>query len=178
MLEDDIAANRAIGGTGVEAIDAAMPAPKAVVNVLTHCNTGSLATAQYGTALGVIRALHEAGRLGHAYCTETRCAPEVAPKVPPQPPPPPHSAYLLRTATLGVLPCDWAVADGVWSGSDSKRSRSGVAASRCERIGRDQDLYPMFDIVSSQPPIWRSRCQRCLRRKAAARQKPGASAFA
>lgn len=58
------------------------------------------------------------------------------------------------------------------------QSRSGVAASRCEWIGRDQDLYPMFDIVTSQPPIWRSRCQRCLRRKAAARQKPGASAFA
>ena len=42
------------------------------VNVLTHCNTGSLATAGYGTALGVIRALHEAGRIGMAYCTETR----------------------------------------------------------------------------------------------------------
>ncbi len=42
------------------------------VRVLTHCNTGSLATAGYGTALGVIRALHEAGKLEHAYCTETR----------------------------------------------------------------------------------------------------------
>ncbi|XP_060081711.1 methylthioribose-1-phosphate isomerase-like [Ylistrum balloti] len=40
--------------------------------VLTHCNTGSLATAGYGTALGVIRALHEDGNLDHAYCTETR----------------------------------------------------------------------------------------------------------
>jgi methylthioribose-1-phosphate isomerase len=42
------------------------------VRVLTHCNTGSLATAAYGTALGVVRALHEAGRLEHAFCTETR----------------------------------------------------------------------------------------------------------
>lgn len=42
------------------------------VRVLTHCNTGSLATAGYGTALGVVRALAEAGRLEHAYCTETR----------------------------------------------------------------------------------------------------------
>jgi hypothetical protein len=42
------------------------------VRVLTHCNTGSLATAAYGTALGVLRALHEAGALEHAYCTETR----------------------------------------------------------------------------------------------------------
>ena len=42
------------------------------LRVLTHCNTGSLATAAYGTALGVIRALHEQGQLDHAYCCETR----------------------------------------------------------------------------------------------------------
>ena len=42
------------------------------ISVLTHCNTGSLATAGYGTALGVIRRLHEVGRLKMAYCTETR----------------------------------------------------------------------------------------------------------
>jgi len=40
--------------------------------VLTTCNTGSLATARYGTALGVIRYLHESGKLDHAFCTETR----------------------------------------------------------------------------------------------------------
>lgn len=105
MLEDDIAANRAIGSAGIKAIDAAMPAPKAVVNVLTHCNTGSLATAQYGTALGIIRALHEAGRLGHAYCTETRCDPNnpiVVPSFEHSLP----SAELLRTGTSGMPPCD------------------------------------------------------------------------
>lgn len=42
------------------------------VRMLTHCNTGSLATAAYGTALGVVRSLHESGNLAHAYCTETR----------------------------------------------------------------------------------------------------------
>ena len=42
------------------------------ISVLTHCNTGSLATTGYGTALGVIRRLHEVGRLKMAYCTETR----------------------------------------------------------------------------------------------------------
>ena len=42
------------------------------LRVLTHCNTGSLATAGWGTALGVIRTLHERGLLEHAYCTETR----------------------------------------------------------------------------------------------------------
>lgn len=42
------------------------------LNVLTHCNTGSLATVGYGTALGVIRSLHTKGALNRAYCTETR----------------------------------------------------------------------------------------------------------
>lgn len=42
------------------------------VSVLTHCNTGSLATSGHGTALGIIRSLHSAGHLNHAFCTETR----------------------------------------------------------------------------------------------------------
>ncbi len=40
--------------------------------MLTHCNTGSLATAGYGTALGVVRALSESGHLGAVFATETR----------------------------------------------------------------------------------------------------------
>ena len=40
--------------------------------VLTHCNTGALATGGHGTALGVIRTAHEQGRLGQVYATETR----------------------------------------------------------------------------------------------------------
>jgi len=40
--------------------------------VLTHCNTGVLATAGYGTALGVLRAAHERGKQIHVYATETR----------------------------------------------------------------------------------------------------------
>ncbi|KAI0175481.1 methylthioribose-1-phosphate isomerase [Hypoxylon sp. FL1284] len=42
------------------------------VSVLTHCNTGSLATSGHGTALGIIRSLYSAGHLNHAFCTETR----------------------------------------------------------------------------------------------------------
>jgi len=71
MMAADIADNRAIGRYGAEAILNKV-AVDTHVKVLTHCNTGSLATAQYGTALGVIRALHEQGRLEHAFCTETR----------------------------------------------------------------------------------------------------------
>ncbi|KAM3066850.1 S-methyl-5-thioribose-1-phosphate isomerase [Clarireedia jacksonii] len=42
------------------------------ISVLTHCNTGSLATSGHGTALGIIRSLHLMNYLEHAYCTETR----------------------------------------------------------------------------------------------------------
>jgi methylthioribose-1-phosphate isomerase len=40
--------------------------------VLTHCNAGALATAGYGTALGIVRAAHERGKRIHVYATETR----------------------------------------------------------------------------------------------------------
>lgn len=42
------------------------------VNVVTICNTGSLATSKFGTALGVVRELHYRGRLGQLYALETR----------------------------------------------------------------------------------------------------------
>ncbi len=42
------------------------------LRVLTHCNAGALATAGYGTALGVIRALHSAGKLEKVWVDETR----------------------------------------------------------------------------------------------------------
>ncbi|KAL0426775.1 UNVERIFIED_CONTAM: Methylthioribose-1-phosphate isomerase [Sesamum latifolium] len=71
MLGDDVASNKAIGNYGASLIQKQQTDPKSI-SVLTHCNTGSLATAGYGTALGVIRALHEKGVLERAYCTETR----------------------------------------------------------------------------------------------------------
>lgn len=62
---EDLAANRSMGGLG-----AALIAPGS--GVLTHCNTGSLATAGFGTALGVIRAGVAEGRIERVYHTETR----------------------------------------------------------------------------------------------------------
>jgi len=41
-------------------------------NVLTHCNTGSLATGGYGTALGVIRSAYRAGNISQVFADETR----------------------------------------------------------------------------------------------------------
>src|SRR5688572_28792042 len=62
---EDLAANRHMGALG-----AALIAPGS--GVLTHCNTGSLATAGFGTALGVIRAGVAEDRIGRVYASETR----------------------------------------------------------------------------------------------------------
>lgn len=65
----DVATNRALGDHGAAAI---APAGSAPVGILTHCNAGALATAGYGTALGVIRSLARDGMLGEVFATETR----------------------------------------------------------------------------------------------------------
>lgn len=62
---EDLAANHAMGRMGAECLP-----PNA--RVLTHCNTGSLATAGFGTALGVIRAGVAMGRIAEVYASETR----------------------------------------------------------------------------------------------------------
>lgn len=71
MLRKDIEDNKAIGTNGAKAILQNTDGNKNC-KILTHCNTGSLATAGYGTALGVVRTLFEMNRLEHIYCTETR----------------------------------------------------------------------------------------------------------
>src|SRR5436309_6079760 len=65
MHAEDIAANQAMGRHGATL----MPERG---GVLTHCNAGALATAGYGTALGVIRAAVEQGKKIHVYADETR----------------------------------------------------------------------------------------------------------
>ena len=65
IQDEDLAANRHMGELGA----ALIAAPS---GVLTHCNTGSLATAGYGTALGVIRAGVASGRIEQVYAGETR----------------------------------------------------------------------------------------------------------
>ncbi|KAL2002093.1 hypothetical protein VTN02DRAFT_654 [Thermoascus thermophilus] len=73
MLASDLDDNKKIGHYGAKwIVENALRPGKPKVNILTHCNTGSLATSGYGTALGVIRSLHSSDFLGHAYCTETR----------------------------------------------------------------------------------------------------------
>lgn len=76
MLAEDGRSNRIMGNFGADALMRAAKARGRVragkIRVLTHCNTGSLATAAFGTALGVVRTLHERGELEQVYCTETR----------------------------------------------------------------------------------------------------------
>ena len=59
MVQKDIDDNMKIGNYGAEHI--LKSASEEKVKVLTHCNTGSLATVKYGTALGVIRSVHGQG---------------------------------------------------------------------------------------------------------------------
>jgi len=65
IQDEDLAANRHMGALGAKLLGRD-------VGVLTHCNTGSLATAGYGTALGVIRAGISEGRIARVYAGETR----------------------------------------------------------------------------------------------------------
>lgn len=73
ILEKDLHTNISIGDHGAEWLRSQVGAsPENTISVLTHCNTGSLATSGHGTALGIIRTLRTQGLLQHAYCTETR----------------------------------------------------------------------------------------------------------
>ncbi|HDP88608.1 MAG TPA: S-methyl-5-thioribose-1-phosphate isomerase [Thioalkalivibrio sp.] len=62
--EEDIAANYRMGELGAALIEGG--------DLITHCNTGSLATGGYGTALGVIRSAVARGGIGQVYADETR----------------------------------------------------------------------------------------------------------
>ena len=65
IYREDIAANRQLGRYGADLLRNAR-------RIMTHCNAGALATAGYGTALGVIRALKESGSEIEVWVNETR----------------------------------------------------------------------------------------------------------
>jgi methylthioribose-1-phosphate isomerase len=68
IQEQDLMTCQQIGDRGLEVL----PSSPEKLNILTHCNAGALATAGYGTALGVIRSAWTAGRLERVYADETR----------------------------------------------------------------------------------------------------------
>ena len=65
MAEEDIEINKKMGANGAKLIKDGM-------SILTHCNAGALATVDFGTAVGVIRAAHEQGKKIHVFTSETR----------------------------------------------------------------------------------------------------------
>ena len=65
LADEDVEINRRLGAHGATLIQEG-------ATILHHCNTGALATVDYGTALGVIRAAHEQGKKIHVLLDETR----------------------------------------------------------------------------------------------------------
>jgi methylthioribose-1-phosphate isomerase len=65
IADEDVEINRRMGRHGSSLVESGF-------NILTHCNAGALATVDYGTALGVIRAAHEQGKEIHVWVDETR----------------------------------------------------------------------------------------------------------
>jgi len=65
IADNDVAINRRMGAIGAELV-------RDGDTILHHCNTGALATVDFGTALGVIRAAHEQGKRIHVLLDETR----------------------------------------------------------------------------------------------------------
>jgi len=68
IQNEDVATCKAIGDNGLKVL----PETPQKLNILTHCNAGALATAGYGTALGVIRSAWQNDRLDRVYADETR----------------------------------------------------------------------------------------------------------
>ncbi len=65
---EDLQTCQAIGDRGLEVL----PTAPNKLSILTHCNAGALATAGYGTALGVVRSAWREGKLARVYADETR----------------------------------------------------------------------------------------------------------
>jgi methylthioribose-1-phosphate isomerase len=65
IADEDVRVNKRMGAHGAVLIQDGD-------NILTHCNAGALATVDYGTTLGVVRAAHEQGKSIHVWVDETR----------------------------------------------------------------------------------------------------------
>ena len=76
VLDEDLTANRTLSALGADWLLARLglssPAAQRPLRLLTHCNAGALATAGWGTALGVVRELHTRGLVELVYVNETR----------------------------------------------------------------------------------------------------------
>jgi methylthioribose-1-phosphate isomerase len=69
LVVADIEANRALATRGADLVESLIGGP---VAIQTHCNAGGLACVEWGTALGIVRALHERGAVREVFAGETR----------------------------------------------------------------------------------------------------------
>ncbi|MGI9197981.1 MAG: S-methyl-5-thioribose-1-phosphate isomerase [Candidatus Nanopelagicales bacterium] len=122
IVAEDLAANRELSRIGADWI--LEHVERRPLRVLTHCNTGALATTGWGTAFGIIRELHERGLLEIVYADETR--------------------PLLQGARLTAWECERAgipyvvQADGA-AASTILRGLVDVAVIGADRIARNGD---------------------------------------
>ena len=74
LLDDDIATNRALAHRGADYIESLVGGSLGggSVAIQTHCNAGGLACVEWGTALGIVRALHERAKVREVFAGETR----------------------------------------------------------------------------------------------------------
>ncbi len=119
-FQKDIQANKAIGANALTLFS-----EKEELQILTHCNTGALATAGYGTALGIIRSLHSSGKKVHVYASETR--------------PYLQGARLTAFEMLEEgIPCT-ILTDGMSSWLMTERKMDAILVG-CDRIARNGDV--------------------------------------
>ena len=69
LVQEDIDTNRELSRRGAELVRSLADGP---LGIHTHCNAGGLACVEWGTALGIVRALHEAGGVREVFVDETR----------------------------------------------------------------------------------------------------------
>ncbi len=118
LCDDDVAANHQMGEHGAALI------PEQA-NVLTHCNTGSLATVEYGTALGVIRA----GDLRGQACPRLR---RRDPPVPPGRPPDPGSSRRMASRSRS--------SPTRWPATSSRAANVDLVIVGADRIAANGDV--------------------------------------
>jgi methylthioribose-1-phosphate isomerase len=117
MRAEDIAVNKAIGEHGQSILADGM-------NVLTHCNAGALATAGWGTAVGVVRSAHRKAKRLHVWVDETR---------------PRQQGAKLNSLELAIEGIDFTVICDDMAGHVMKQGRVDVVITGADRVAANGD---------------------------------------
>jgi len=117
IRQEDVTINKAIGDHGQEILKDGM-------NVLTHCNAGALATAGWGTALGVVRSAKRKGKRIHVWIDETR---------------PRQQGAKLNTLECAIEGIDFTLICDTMSGQVMKMGKVDVVITGADRVARNGD---------------------------------------